>query len=127
MTFTLHGGSLAGLFTHPRIEASFNVEKGVLNNVDVVRAIQSPSRDGVRGGKTNFDVLAGTVEVNGDHYSYRQMRLTSGPMNATGSFDLAPGGDLSGRINAELGTKSIVVARGTLNVAGNLKAPLLKP
>jgi hypothetical protein len=48
-------------------------------------------------------------------------------VNATGSFDLDPQGDLSGRINAEVGTKSVVIARGTLNVAGSMKAPLLKP
>jgi uncharacterized protein involved in outer membrane biogenesis len=127
MTYILQGSTLAALFSNPRIEATFNVQKGVLNNVDVVRAIQSPSRDGVRGGKTNFDVLAGSLEIAGKRYSYRQLRLSSGPMNASGNFDLGPDGDLSGRISAELGTKSIVIARGMLNVAGNLKAPLLKP
>jgi hypothetical protein len=127
LTYVLQGSTLSALFANPRIEASFNVERGVLNNVDVVRAIQSPSRDGIRGGKTSFDVLAGSVEITGKRYSYRQVRLSSGPMNATGNFDLAPDGDLSGRISAELGTKSIVIARGMLNVAGNLKAPLLRP
>jgi hypothetical protein len=127
MAFVLQGRSLQALFANPRVEASFNIERGVLNNVDLVRAIQSPSRDGVRGGKTNFDVLAGTVELNGDRFSYRQLRLSSGPMNATGSFELAPEGELSGRISAELGSKSIVVARGLLNVGGTLKTPLLRP
>jgi uncharacterized protein involved in outer membrane biogenesis len=127
MTYVVQGSTLSGLFNNPRLEASFNIEKGVLNNVDLVRAIQSPSRDGIRGGKTSFDVLAGSLEITGNRYSYRQLRLNSGPMNASGNFDLTPDGDLSGRISAELGTKSVVVARGILNVAGNLKAPLLKP
>jgi hypothetical protein len=47
-------------------------------------------------------------------------------MSASGSVDVAPGGNLSGRVNAELGTKSIVVARGTLLVSGNLRTPSLR-
>jgi len=30
-------------------------------------------------------------------------------------------------VSAELGTKTFVVARGTLQVTGSLKSPLLKP
>ena len=31
------------------------------------------------------------------------------------------------RVSAELGSKTVVVARGTLNVTGNIKTPILKP
>jgi len=121
VSYALQSKTFAALFANPRVDANFNVEKGALNNVDIVRAIQSPARDGVRGGNTKFDVLAGSLQVVGNHYSYRQLRLNSGPMNASGSFDVAPEGDLSGRIIAEVGSKSVIVARGMLNVAGNLK------
>ena len=47
-------------------------------------------------------------------------------MNATGNVDIAANGDLSGRVNAELGSKTVVVARGNLSVTGNLKTPVLK-
>ena len=127
VTFSLQGNTLATLFAHPRVDASFNIERGVLNNVDIVRAIQASARDGVRGGNTKFDVLAGSLRVANNRYSFQQVRLSSGPMSASGSFDVTPDGDLSGRISAEIGSKSVIVARGTLNVGGNLKAPLLKP
>jgi hypothetical protein len=48
-------------------------------------------------------------------------------MQASGSVDVAANGDLSGRVSAELGSKTMVVAKGTLNVTGNLKTPILKP
>ena len=127
VSYAVRGSTLATLFANPRIEANFNIEKGTLSNVDIVRAIQSPLRDGVRGGNTKFDVLAGSLQIAGNRYSYRQLRLNSGPMNANGSFDIAPEGELSGRITAEVGTKSVIVARGALTVAGSVKAPLLKP
>jgi hypothetical protein len=126
-TYVMEGDSLAALRSSARVEASFNVEKGALNNVDLVRAIQSPSRDGVRGGRTLFTVLAGSVRSSGKQYSYRQLNLNSGQMNATGNVDVAPDGDLAGRVTAEIGSRSVIVARGTLNVAGNLKTPVLKP
>ncbi|MDP2241251.1 MAG: AsmA-like C-terminal region-containing protein [Burkholderiales bacterium] len=126
-TYDLQAASLTALFNQPRVEVNFNAEKGTLNNVDLVRSIQTPSRDGTRGGKTSFNDLAGSLQVQGKRYAYRELQLTSGPMSATGSIDVAADGELSGRINAELGTKSVIVARGSLNVSGNVKSPLLKP
>ena len=125
--YSMEGNTLAALVSGARVEASFNIEKGALNNVDLVRAIQSASRGGVRGGRTLFTVLAGSVRAGGKHYSYRQLNLNSGQMNATGNVDVAPDGELSGSVTAEVGSKSVIVARGTLNVAGNLKNPVLKP
>jgi hypothetical protein len=124
--FTLQGTTLENLFAEPKVEATFNIEKGTLNNVDLVRAVQSPSRDGVRGGRTSFNSLTGSMSAAGRTYSYRQLQLASGPMQASGNFDVAPNGDLSGRVSAELGSKTFTVARGTLAVVGNLKTPVLR-
>jgi len=126
ITYALEGTTLQNLFADPRVEASFNVEKGSINNVDIIRAIQSPSRDGVRGGKTGFNSLAGSMRLANRGYSYRQLQLSSGPMNASGSVDVAPDGALSGRISTQLGSKTVIVARGNLVVSGNLKTPMLK-
>ena len=35
-------------------------------------------------------------------------------------------GDLSGRVSAELGSKTVIVAKGTLIVTGNIRTPVLK-
>ncbi|MDH5535186.1 MAG: AsmA family protein, partial [Betaproteobacteria bacterium] len=127
ITFELEGRTLPALFDKPRVNATFNVSSGVLSNVDLVRAMQSPTREGTRGGRTPFDVLTGTLQLSDNHYAYRQLRLASGPMNATGSVDVAPNGKLSGRINAVLGSGSVVVARGTVGVSGFVKLPVLGP
>jgi uncharacterized protein involved in outer membrane biogenesis len=126
-TFSFQGASLKNLFGEPKAEATFTVERGELNNVDIVRAVQSPARDGVRGGKTRFETFTGSLQVNDKLYSYRRLQLNSGPMNAAGNVDVAANGDLSGRVTAELGSKSIVVARANLTVTGSIKTPILKP
>ena len=93
----------------------------------MAKMYQSPSRDGVRGGKTLFTVLAGSMRAADRQYSFRQLNLNSGQMNANGNVDVTADGELSGRVTAELGSRSVVVARGTLTVAGNVKTPVLKP
>jgi autotransporter translocation and assembly factor TamB len=125
--YVLQGENIAALFDKPYLSAGFSAKKGALNNVDIVHAIQAPSREGVRGGKTVFTELAGSLRVSDDSYAYRSLRLASGPMNAAGNVDIAPGGALSGRITAEVGSKSIVVARGSLNVGGTVQTPSLGP
>ena len=126
VNFLLQGTTPQNLFASPRMDATFNIEKGSLNNVDIVRAIQNPTREGLRGGKTAFNSLAGSLQIAQRNYSFRQLQLTSGPMNAKGSMDVGPNGELSGRISVELGSKTVIVARGNLAVTGNLKTPVLR-
>ena len=124
--YALGADSMKTLFDTARLEGAFTISGGELNNVDIVRALQSARAGGQRGGKTRFDTLSGTVSVNGSHYSYRQLQLASGPMNANGSVDVTDGA-LNGRVNAELGTKSgQVVARGSLAATGTLRDPVLR-
>ena len=80
----------------------------------------------MRGGKTRFETLAGVFQVSGNSYSYRQLQLMSGAMSASGNVDVSDG-NLSGRINAEIGTKGVVVARGGLSPSGTLRDPVLRP
>ena len=124
-TFILQGDSLNNLFASPRAEATFTIEKGELNNVDIVRAVQSPAREGVRGGKTRFESLGGSLQVSDKQYSYRRLRLNSGPVNATGNVEIASDGGLAGRISAEVGSVHSGGA-GNLTVAGNVKNPVLQ-
>jgi len=126
-TYSLQGPTLQSLFDNPRVNASFTVEKGTLNNVDIVRAVQSPMTDGIRGGKTIFNELSGTLQVSGPSYLYQHLRLGSGPMRANGEVVVNRGGELTGRIVAQVGTGSIIVARGNLAVRGNLRTPVLLP
>jgi hypothetical protein len=126
-SFALRGNTLKTLFDTSATEASFTISTGELNNVDVVRAIQAPAAGGTRGGKTRFDTLGGALSVSDGRYIYKQLQLTSGPLNASGNLAVGSDGALSGRINAELGARNLVVARGSLAVTGAVRDPLLRP
>jgi hypothetical protein len=123
--YALSAPTMQTLFQSSRLEGAFTITGGELNNVDLVRAMQSNRPGGQRGGKTRFDTLSGTLQIGGNQYGYRQLQLGSGPMNANGSVYVSNGA-LSGQVNTELGNKGIVAARATLAVSGKLEDPVLK-
>ena len=48
-------------------------------------------------------------------------------LNASGTLNIGADSALAGRINAELGSKGLVVARGNLGITGAVRDPLLRP
>ena len=67
----------------------------------------------------------GVAQAAGGRIALRNLKLSSGPMNGTGAVDVAPGGELSGRLNLVLGSQAVTIAKGSLNVSGSLKDPQL--
>jgi hypothetical protein len=123
--FRMQAPVIGALYEAPEVEATFTLRKGNVDGVDLVRALQSPSRDGIRGGKSRFDELSGTLSVSENRYRYRNLRLTSGLLTANGQFDVLPSQDVTGRVAVEL--KSTNRFRGNFAVMGTLKSMMLKP
>ena len=65
------------------------------------------------------------MQAAGGRIALRNLKLSSGPMNGTAAVDIGPGGELSGRLNLVLGSQSVTIARGSLNLGGSLKDPQL--
>ncbi len=125
--YALQANSLATLFdSNPRVEATFNIQKGALSSFDFVRALQAPTRDGVQGGKTKFDDLSGTLSVAGSRYTYSNARLRAGLLAASGACEVLPNREINGRAYVELRSSSNVV-KNTFKITGTLKAIVLKP
>jgi len=126
-TYSMSGATVKTLFDKTQVQGIFTVASGELSNVDVARALQGAKATGLRGGKTRFENLTGSVNVSGNQYSYRRLQLSSGALSASGNVDVSDGA-LSGRLNAEIGSKGgVVVARGGLSPGGTLRDPVLRP
>lgn len=111
------------LFAAPRVDAAFTVHKGEIGNMDLARAVQSPSREGLRGGRTKFeDEFAGNLQAANNRFLLRNLKMTSGVFTATGNAEISPTKELSGQINVDLGGR----IRGTIGLSGKLKDPLLR-
>ena len=117
--------TLANLFESPQAQATFRVKNGDYVGVDLVRAIQAPSRAGQSGGKTNFSDLSGYFQMSKGRFTYRQIKLQGGLVSANGNLDVAQDHNLSGSLFAELQTPSARF-RSSFVFAGDLAMPLLK-
>jgi hypothetical protein len=119
----MQADSASGLMARPLVQGTFAMTRGELGGMDLARAVQLPGTP--VGGRTAFDELKGSVQIDGNRYSYRNMQLTSGPLEATGTIDVAPGGQLSGRVDAQISSRASVVARTSFAVRGTVKDPQL--
>jgi hypothetical protein len=124
--YTSQSGSLDQLFAGAVVEAAFKVERGEIENLDLTRALQQAAAGAaVRGGKTQFAELSGTVRFAERSYQYRQLALSSGILLANGNTDMVASGDLAGRLNVELAAKPNPI-RALVAVSGKLSDPQLR-
>jgi hypothetical protein len=126
LRYSLVAPDLVTLFDAPRIDGPFVIRKGDLDGVDLVRALQMGGRQNVQGGATRFEEISGTISVAGGRYQYRNLKLASGLLSATGGVEVVPSKEVNGRIFVELRSQ-VAQIRGNFAVDGNLKAIVLKP
>ena len=125
--YTMQSADLASLFSRaPALQASFVLTQGNLSGLDLVRALQSPSRQGVQGGKTTFEEVAGNLAVANGRYQYSGVRIKAGAMNATGQLEIAPNEAVTGRAYVELRSTAGTI-RGNFRIGGSTEAMLLRP
>ena len=91
----------ADLLSRPKISGKFSVQEGKLSGIDITRALNENPKE-VFGGMTPFKTLDGAFLSSGKGYELRDMRLSAGPLNASGHAILSPTKELSGRIATSL-------------------------
>ncbi|MDP1590463.1 MAG: hypothetical protein Q8M07_22105, partial [Prosthecobacter sp.] len=80
--FSFDSEKLSQLGDSPRLDASFTVKRGIIGAIDAVETARLSSREHVLGGRTHFDDLIGTVQVENHITHYRQIRIVSGMLSA---------------------------------------------
>jgi hypothetical protein len=123
--YALQAQSIDALLAKPIVEATFSLARGELTNIDLVRATQGSGSSTYSGARTTFDVLTGSLQLAAGQHAYRQLQLSSAPLNAQGSVAVTPGGQLSGRVNTEVIAAGAVATRTALTVRGTVKEPQL--
>ena len=124
--YSMSSQGLATLFDSPRIDGTFDIKKGDLDGVDLVRALQSGGRGVTQGGATRFEEINGALALANGRYQYRNLKLSSGLLSASGAFEVFPSKDVSGRISVELRSQAAQI-KGNFSVDGDLKAVVLRP
>ena len=109
-----------------RLETPFNVENGVLHGVDIKQAATNLIKQGATGGETRFDQLSGYLNVERGAYRFTQIKIASGVLAADGNVNISPAKELSGRVNAKVGS-GLASAGIPLDVSGTIDHPMLLP
>jgi hypothetical protein len=122
--YAMQADAATGVPGKSMVEGTFAITRGEFSNIDLVRALQSQG-NALHGGRTAFEELTGSVQITGDQYSYRQLQLSSGPLNAKGHVDVARNGQLSGRVDADMEARGSVLGRSSFRLSGTVKDPQL--
>jgi hypothetical protein len=106
------------------MDGTFIIRQGVINGVNVVETARLRSRENLPGGRTHFDELNGILSYADEAYHFREIKMSAGVLNATGTLDVVKQ-QLSGRILADL---SMRAGTGTvaLQVGGAADNPTLR-
>jgi hypothetical protein len=121
-SFTMLSTKLSQLGDAPKFDGSFSANKGVINGMDMVETARLSSREHLPGGRTHFDILTGAVQLENHVKRFRQVKITSGMLNATGSFEMSAAGQLSGSFGAEIKMRA---GNNALGLSGTLNEPKL--
>jgi hypothetical protein len=82
-------------------ESKFTVRDGVLNGIDLLKAVQTAGVS--RGGRTPLNTLSGQVRTRGKAVELQNLAASSGALSATGQVGISPTQELGGRVTVELG------------------------
>jgi len=120
--FSMTGPNPAALQQAARLEGAFTISKGVLGSFDVSRGIQTKGKQS--SGRTIFAELSGEGVYQAGTVSLRNLNMGAGKLNAAGTLEIAPSGELNGRVVADVesGPRAI---NETFGLVGTIKEPRL--
>lgn len=116
----------AKLVDNMKAKVRFEIKDGVLDKVDLASAAKLLTRQGARGGQTQFDQLSGVAVVEGKRYHLQEIKVSSGALNAGGDVAISPAKELSGQVTVELKATATLVSV-PLNISGTIEEPALFP
>jgi uncharacterized protein involved in outer membrane biogenesis len=125
-TFSAKAKEPSALADHLNASFNFNVKDGVLYGVDLTKAASLLLRQGQKGGETQFDEFSGIAQVNGKQYRFKELKISSGLMSATGNVKIAPDKTLDGLAKVKV-KNSATLAEIPLQVSGTLDNPSVFP
>lgn len=86
--------------------ANFDVRQGRIQGLALARGVLSPGRQSLAGDNTDFDKLTGSIKIIQNQFQFGKLVLASPQFNANGFININANQILTGRINANLATKS---------------------
>ncbi len=122
--FKMQAPSLSKLTDEPIVDGNFSIKNGIINGMDMVETVRLRSSGITPGGRTHFDELSGDWSYTNNVYHFKQIKLSAGVLNASGTVDMSKQ-QLSGRASANLtvtGQSAVSLQIGGLSTSPTLRA-----
>lgn len=104
--FSSQSSTFNALADEMNINGNFEILDSKINGIDLPHAIATPADRSLEGYATNFDQLTGSLQVNHNHFEYRNLVLKSPKLQAQGQLEVDAEHNVSGKITANLITSS---------------------
>lgn len=124
VNLTLSGDKLSHLGGAPRMDGTFEAKKVVINKMDMETIARFGNRSDLSRGHTEFDEVKGSLQSDNQGQHLRQLDLSSAVIEGSGSIDVSPDQQVSGRLSVELKGKH--GGNAPLVLSGTLTEPVLK-
>ncbi|PKO46404.1 MAG: AsmA family protein [Betaproteobacteria bacterium HGW-Betaproteobacteria-22] len=124
--FSSSAKEVSALIDKIQADFKFKVNDGVLHGLDLVRLASLLVKQNEQGGETRFDAFSGVVNVSGEQYRLRDLKVSSGLLAASGQVKIKADKTLEGAVAVELKRSASLVAI-PLDVSGTLTDPVVLP
>lgn len=98
--FNMEAAEWKQLLQNYKLSGNFEIEKGRINGVDLVRSLRE---NRLAGGQTPFASLQGQAAAEQNKLTLRNLRMNAAVLNASGNAEVE-GKELSGRLSADMRT-----------------------
>jgi len=125
LSFSTIADSGVSIFSAISGDGDFTVRHGSVREIDLVETVRRASSTPVLGGSTTFEQLTGKIKLTPTASVFSGLVLSSGLMQATGSFEVSKDLGVRGRMDLQL-RGSVNQSRVPITIKGPLKAPSLQ-
>lgn len=124
--FSSRAKNAGELADHLRADFKFNVNKGVLHGLDLVKIASLLLKKDKNGGETEFDEFSGLLNIEGKQYHIKDIKISSGLLAANGQVQVKPNKELDGAIEVAL-KHSVSLVAIPLDISGTVSDPVVSP
>lgn len=124
-SFSASAKDASSLLDNLRADFKFSIHQGVLHGLDLVKIASLLTKQS-SGGQTQFDEFSGAVNVLGEQYHLRDLKISSGLLAGSGQVKIMPDKALDGTAEVELKNSASLVGI-PLDISGTVSDPVVLP
>ncbi len=109
-----------------QMQSQFNLRNGVISKIDLVEATKVLGKDTKKEASTSFDSLSGLLDIDASGYHFRDLKLISGALNASGKVNVDPALQLNGTLDANV-KNTVGMVSMPMAVSGTVNDPVVRP